>query len=84
MTDEDLLSEALECIYEISGVSKAQIATEMEEPDRSKPPCLICGAMTEKEAEVMCWCSVDDDCCHGQELWPWTTEKSSDVKFNGE
>lgn len=42
----------------------------ISEPDRSKPPCLICGAMTEKEAEVMCWRSVDDDSCHGQELWP--------------
>lgn len=48
----------------------AQIATEMAEPDRSKPPCLKCGAMTEQEAEVMCWCSGDNDYCHGQELWP--------------
>ena len=60
----------MQTLRESESVNDAQIATEMAEPDRSKPPCLICGAMTEKEAEVMCWCSEDDDCCHGQELWP--------------
>ena len=40
------------------------------EPDRSKPPCLECGAATPEEAEKMCICAGDKDNCHGCELWP--------------
>ena len=30
------------------------------------PPCIECGAKTEKEAESMCICAGDKDNCHGQ------------------
>lgn len=42
---------------------------KINEPDRNKPPCLECGALTVKEAEIKCICSGDKDHCHGCELW---------------
>lgn len=54
----------------VDGVPKFEIEVRMAEPDRSKPPCLECGAMTEEEAETKCICAGDKDHCHGCDLWP--------------
>ncbi len=42
----------------------------LDGPDRSKPPCLECGAVTLLEANDKCLCGGDKDDCHGCELWP--------------
>lgn len=34
------------------------------------PPCLECGALTQKEAETLCICSGDKDNCQGSAIWP--------------
>ena len=63
----------IKCRHEIAPkpAERAQQDTGVEhEPDRSKPPCLECGAMTQTEAESMCICAGDKDDCHGTELWP--------------
>ena len=39
------------------------------EPDRSEPPCIECGAKTEEESKSKCVCSGEKDNCHGCELW---------------
>ncbi len=49
---------------------KRQMELLPGEPDRSKPPCLDCGALNGGEAAVKCICSGDRDTCHGDELWP--------------
>ena len=61
-------------IHEIDALLSAQpqqASVEGEQDDcwPTKPPCIECGAVTEKQAETMCICSGDKDHCHGCDLW---------------
>lgn len=57
-------------IEEAAQVMNSEMPAPHDEPDLTKPPCLECGATTQKEAETKCICSGDKDNCHGCDLWP--------------
>jgi hypothetical protein len=62
------------CAARLSGIAREAISPTTNKaddgPDRSKPPCLECGATTAKESETMCMCTGNKYRCHGCELWP--------------
>lgn len=48
----------------------AKAHRETQSIDYNIPPCLECGALTQKEAETLCICSGDKDDCQGSAIWP--------------